>query len=134
MEKIPDFHSKIEAGKMRTPTFGPISLDLKTKEVTNTLSGHTEYLTDTEYQVLWLLVRAQGNLIEYSDIVTFLYGDNESKDIPLSNGYEVFVSRLRSKLEYVAGNALEIENVYGLGYRLKLKGAASQDDTSSAAA
>jgi DNA-binding response OmpR family regulator len=119
--EAPKLNQKLEIGLMREPTYGPISLDLKEKKVLAIDSGESQHLTDQEYQVLWMLVRAQGAMLSKIEMEGFLYEDiSEEKDLPLTNGLEVILKSLRSKLRTVAGEKISIENLKNIGWRLQV--------------
>lgn len=69
-----------------------------------------------EFQCLWLLVRAQGNIITSDELSYFLYEDSDG-DLPLTNVSQVFIGRVRKKLEKI-GSTISIETIHGFGYRL----------------
>ncbi|HEY0010414.1 MAG TPA: winged helix-turn-helix domain-containing protein [Candidatus Paceibacterota bacterium] len=112
---------KLEAGANRPPTYGPISLDIESKTVSFNGAERTEQLTKSEYQVLWLLVRAQGNSITEGEIFGFLYEDYpDHKDLPLSNTTVVFINKLRHKLQELTDGKVVIQNQHGFGYYLQV--------------
>jgi DNA-binding response OmpR family regulator len=115
------FIEKLYPGELREPSYGSINLDLESK----TLSGEKEqniHLSEKEYQILWLLVRAQGGMISRFEIETFIYEDlPDDKDITLSNTVEVFMFRIRKKLELVTNNA-KITNIRNIGFRVSNRG------------
>jgi len=88
-------------------------------------NDEVEVLTPVEYQVLWLLVRAQGGVISDADVMRFTYEDS-NQDLPLSNGTAVLIGRIKKKLQLVAGDTVMIETVRGLGYRLVTKESLTQ--------
>jgi len=123
MEGPPRLNEKLEAGVLREPTFGPIALDLKSKTVRSIDTNKTENLSAQEYQILWLLVRAQGAVLSRSEMEGFLYEDvAEEKDIPLGSGtLNVVLDRIKKKIGAVAGNKIIIENLHNVGWRLSVQ-------------
>jgi DNA-binding response OmpR family regulator len=107
--------TKIYAGDAVIPTFGDISLDITTKMVRGPEGAIR--LTDKEYCVLWLLVRARGGYVGVDEIIYFLYDDSDA-DIPLANNTQVFVSRARKKIIQTKAN-VQIDILRGYGYLLR---------------
>ncbi|MBU1755222.1 winged helix-turn-helix domain-containing protein [Patescibacteria group bacterium] len=118
MEQFPKLNEKLKAGVHAEPKMGPLSLDLTTKTISIEGSTKQAALTSNEYQILWMLVRAQGDVISESDIIEFMY-DDPNKDIPLYNPAEVFLHRLRKKLADIT-DQVTIETHRGHGYYLKV--------------
>jgi DNA-binding response OmpR family regulator len=82
------------------------------------LSGHVIDLTQREWALLRLLVQQQGQVVSREDVLTAWQAQPaEAGGSSLaSNALEVYVHRLRRKL---AGSALNIRNIRGLGYMLE---------------
>lgn len=74
------------------------------------LRGAPVDLTAQELRVLTYLMQRRGRIISRGDLVEHVYGMAE---VCGSNTIEVFLARLRAKLERQA-----IRNVRGLGYRM----------------
>jgi len=90
---------------------GPIVLDTGAKTVS--LNGAMVELTAFEYRVLEYLVMHAGQVVSKSTLTEHLYNEDEERD---SNVIEVFVRRLRSKLD--PENSLNpIATLRGAGYR-----------------
>jgi two-component system response regulator PhoP len=90
---------------------GPIVLDTGAKTVS--LNGAMIELTAFEYRVLEYLVMHAGQVVSKSTLTEHLYNEDEERD---SNVIEVFVRRLRSKLD--PENSLNpIATLRGAGYR-----------------
>ena len=106
---------KLEAGKNREASFGPLRLDLESKKAF--VGNESVKLTNAEYQVLWLLVRANGAIVSSGEIENFLYEDiPEDKDIPLHNTVQVFLSRIRNKLDPLTDGRIKLSTFRGIGY------------------
>jgi|GEM_PF-7107014 DNA-binding response OmpR family regulator len=90
-------------------------MDMNSKTLDVHFNGRSEHLTKKEFQVLWLLNRANGGLVDRGEIEQFLYEDAD-KDSPLSNTIEAFISRVRKKIE---GSGFVITNMDELGYKLE---------------
>ena len=91
-----------------TIEIGPLAIDTRTSRVT--LSGHPVKLTSLEYRLLAYLAHHKGRVVSRTELVEHLYDQDFDRD---SNTVEVFVGRLRKKLE-----ANLIQTVRGLGYTL----------------
>jgi two-component system response regulator PhoP len=104
------------SGGWAQPTLesGPISLDTSAKSVT--VSGNPVELTSFEYRVLEYLLTHAGKVISKTELTEHLYTEDEERD---SNVIEVFVKRLRSKLDPDA-TLNPITTLRGQGYRWDL--------------
>lgn len=87
---------------------GPLELDTAHRVVT--VSGRPVELSAREWAVLDRLAQHPGTLVSKAQIEDALFGFGEEVE---SNAVEVYVSRLRKKLD-----ASLIHTVRGLGYRL----------------
>ena len=110
---------KLEAGVDREPTFGPLSL--RREDRTIHIEENSAKLTSFEYQILWILVRAQGGMVSQSEIERFLYEERpEDEDLPLSNSVQQLVTRIRKKLESLSAGTIGVSSIYKQGYFLDL--------------
>ena len=75
--------------------------------------GKPMELTAREFDVLWLLMQARGRAVSRSE---FLHQAWDLDFEPHTNSLEVYISRLRRKLD--ANGAIHIETVRGKGYRV----------------
>jgi len=87
---------------------GPLRIDTRASRVT--LSGNPVKLTSQEYRLLAYLAHHRGKVVSRTELVEHLYDQDFDRD---SNTIEVFVGRLRKKLD-----AGLIQTVRGLGYSL----------------
>jgi two-component system OmpR family response regulator len=87
---------------------GPLHIDIRASRVT--LDGNPVKLTSLEYRLLAYLAHHKGRVVSRTELVEHLYDQDFDRD---SNTIEVFVGRLRKKLE-----ADLIQTVRGLGYCL----------------
>jgi two-component system OmpR family response regulator len=87
---------------------GPLRVDTRSSRVT--LDGNPVKLTSLEYRLLAYLAHHKGRVVSRTELVEHLYDQDFDRD---SNTIEVFVGRLRKKLE-----ADLIQTVRGLGYCL----------------
>jgi two-component system, OmpR family, response regulator PhoP len=93
---------------------GPIALDTSSKSVT--VAGAAVELTSYEYRVLEYLLTHAGKVISKTELTEHLYSEDAERD---SNVIEVFIRRLRSKLD--PDNKLSpIATLRGAGYRWDL--------------
>ena len=89
-------------------TCGPVALDTRTNRVT--VSGNPVKMTSHEYRLLQYLMHHSGRVVSRTELVEHLYDQDFDRD---SNTIEVFVGRIRKKLEVDI-----IQTVRGLGYSL----------------
>ncbi len=86
--------------------FGDITLNLRNKEMFNSLSHKKIPLTPKEYQIMNMLIHStnSGVPISSSEIHDFLYDDFiETKELSLnSNPVSVYLNRLRKKLKLIS--------------------------------
>ena len=87
---------------------GDLRLDIRAGKVTQ--DGTAVKLTSHEFRLLSYLMRHKGRIVSRTELIEHLYDQDFDRD---SNTIEVFVGRLRKKLD---GDL--IETVRGLGYRL----------------
>ena len=93
---------------------GPISLDTSAKSVS--VGGKAVELTSFEYRVLEYLLTHAGKVISKTELTEHLYTEDEERD---SNVIEVFIKRLRSKLD-PESSLNPITTLRGQGYRWDL--------------
>lgn len=87
---------------------GALRIDTRASRVT--LNGNPVKLTSQEYRLLAYLAHHRGKVVSRTELVEHLYDQDFDRD---SNTIEVFVGRLRKKLD-----ANLIQTVRGLGYTL----------------
>ena len=87
---------------------GPLTLDTKSARVT--VDGKAVKLTSLEFRLLAYLMHHKGRVVSRTELVEHLYDQDFDRD---SNTIEVFVGRLRKKLEVDV-----LRTVRGLGYCL----------------
>lgn len=93
---------------------GPVRLDTRSSRVT--VDGNAVKLTSHEFRLLSYLMHHQGRVVSRTELVEHLYDQDFDRD---SNTIEVFVGRLRKKLDTDI-----IETVRGLGYSINAPAAA----------
>ncbi len=87
-------------------------VDRKKREVL--LRGHSVDLTQTEFDLLWLLANNRGTVFSRKDIVKALWGYD---DPGFSRSIDTHVARLRKKIEEDAAHPEFIKTVTGVGYK-----------------
>ncbi len=95
--------------------FESLTIDYDKKWVQ--VAGNTVELTSYEFNILEYLARHQGKVISKTELTEYLYAQDFERD---SNTIEVFVGRLRKKLE--VGHSADskfIHTVRGQGYRFE---------------
>ncbi len=111
--------ARLRALQRRAPTFVPEVLtvgDLVVNSRSQTASrgGRALALTNKEYGMLEYLARRAGEVVSRADISAHIWDDNHD---PSSNALEVYVARLRRKLD--AGDARPLLHTRrGAGYML----------------
>ncbi len=96
---------------------GPIAVDdlvvdRKRREVL--LKGGRVDLTQTEFDLLWLLANNRGTVFSRKDIVKALWGYD---DPGFSRSIDTHIARLRKKIEEDAAHPEFIKTVTGVGYK-----------------
>ncbi|MGH6827749.1 MAG: winged helix-turn-helix domain-containing protein, partial [Rhizomicrobium sp.] len=82
-----------------------------TRAIRVMLDGNPVKLTSLEYRLLAYLAYHRGQVVSRTELIEHLYDQDFDRD---SNTIEVFVGRLRKKLD-----ANLIQTVRGLGYSLE---------------
>ena len=98
--------SVITTGELR------INLDTMTLEV----NGQPVHLTGYEYQMLELLSLRKGTTITKEMFLNYLYGGIDEPELKI---IDVFMCKLRKKLQAATGGQHYIETVWGRGYVLR---------------
>lgn len=98
-----------------TITFGQLTIDPTKRMVT--IMDQIVTLGRKELEILILLARRAGDIVTRENILTTLYENADMYDRTVDS----HMSHLRKKLKEVAGSTLQINSVYGLGYRLEWK-------------
>src|SRR5262245_15028882 len=101
-----DAQSVIDTGELR------VKLDTKTVEV----NGQRVNLTSYEYQMLELLSLRKGTTLTKEMFLNYLYG---GIDEPEPKIIDVFMCKLRKKLQAATGGQHYIETVWDRGYVLR---------------
>jgi two-component system, cell cycle response regulator CtrA len=96
----------IETGNLR------VNLDTKTVDV----RGQRVHLTGMEYEILELLSLLKGTTLTKEMVLNHLYGGMNEPGLKI---IDVFVCKLRKKLQAATGGKHCIETVWGRGYMLR---------------
>lgn len=114
-----ELHARVEAILRRRGGYvercvaaGDVSLDIETREVI--ADNQTLELSAREVELLEILIRRQGHVTPRSLLEDQLFGAGDSLG---SNALEVYVHRLRKKLDRVS-KTTTIRTVRGVGYLL----------------
>ncbi|MBL4589211.1 MAG: response regulator transcription factor [Alphaproteobacteria bacterium] len=96
-----------------------INLDSRTVDV----EGDTVHLTGKEYGILELMALRKGTTLTKEAFLNHLYGGMDEPELKI---IDVFICKLRKKLELATGGENYVETVWGRGYVLREpKGAAN---------
>ncbi|GAB4099411.1 response regulator [Sinomonas halotolerans] len=98
-----------EAPRVET---GELSVDLAARRVTR--SGQEVRLTPTEWSILALLVRRQGELVTQREVLTQVWGPAYAKE---TQYLRVYLAQLRRKLEEDPAHPRHLHTEAGMGYR-----------------
>lgn len=93
---------------------GPIKIDTSAKQVF--LEDDPVTLTAYEYRLLSYLMVHTGKVLSKRELVDHIYEEDDDRD---SNTIEVFIRRLRTKLD-PSGDLKPIETQRGRGYRFRI--------------
>ncbi len=98
--------SIIKTGKIN------VNLDVKTVDV----DGSPVHLTGKEYQMLELLSLRKGTTLTKEMFLNHLYGGMDEPELKI---IDVFICKLRKKLQQATGGESYIDTVWGRGYVLR---------------
>ncbi|MEN2495135.1 MAG: Cell cycle response regulator CtrA [Hyphomicrobiaceae bacterium hypho_1] len=98
--------STVETGELK------VNLDAKTVEA----RGQLVHLTGKEYQMLELLSLRKGTTLTKEMFLNHLYGGMDEPELKI---IDVFICKLRKKLQAATGGKHYIETVWGRGYVLR---------------
>ncbi|NWA03447.1 response regulator [Pseudomonas gingeri] len=94
-----------------TLEFGRLSIDRSCREVR--LAGELIELTTMEFELLWLLANAAGEILSRDDILNRIRGIAFDG---LNRSVDVYVSKLRNKLHDNPREPVCIKTIWGKGY------------------
>ena len=95
-------------------TIGDLTLNLSTKTVE--IAGHPVHLTGKEYQMLELLALRKGTTLTKEMFLNHLYGGMDEPELKI---IDVFICKLRKKLEHFSQGVNYIDTVWGRGYVMR---------------
>ena len=93
-------------------TRGEISIDRRSHIVTK--SGRELKLTPMEFELLYVLAKDAGQVFSRQELLKLVWGYENSRDTKLIN---VYVQRLRAKIEHIPEDPHMVQTVRGIGYR-----------------
>ncbi len=93
---------------------GDLEMDLEARTVT--VRGVAVPLTSKEYSILELLMLRRGVPLKKDVFLNHLYGGIDEPDIKI---IDVFICKLRKKLEETSGGENYIQTIWGRGYMIK---------------
>lgn len=106
------FHRAISGGQQHIHS-GPLDIDVAARQVT--LPGRRAVqLTPTELLVLLQLVRRAGEAVSREELMAAVWGEHYAGG---SNVVDVYIRRLRRKLEADPTSPTIIQSARGIGYR-----------------
>ncbi|OQY18986.1 MAG: hypothetical protein B6I34_10065 [Anaerolineaceae bacterium 4572_32.1] len=91
-----------------------VRVDFSTRQVT--VSGRPVALTNTEYRLLYHLVRNAGRPMSHEALLARVWGHEYTDEI---NYLKVYISRLRAKIEPDPQHPQYILTEYGFGYSFR---------------
>ncbi|PZQ47390.1 MAG: DNA-binding response regulator [Micavibrio aeruginosavorus] len=93
---------------------GPVTVNLDTRTVE--VGGKTLHLTGKEYGIMELLSLRKGTTLTKEMFLNHLYGGMDEPEVKI---IDVFICKLRKKVEQATGGDSFIETVWGRGYVLR---------------
>ena len=93
---------------------GEVEVNLDTQTVT--VGTKTLHLTGKEYGIMELLSLRKGSTLNKDQFLNHLYGGIDEPELKI---IDVFICKLRKKLEKASGGKNYIETVWGRGYVLR---------------
>jgi DNA-binding response OmpR family regulator len=102
-----------------TPRGEPIDIEelrVDPREVQAYIDGESAELTPTEFRLLYALALERGRVVSRDELLQKLWGRRESHR---DRTVDVFVRRLREKVDRRASRHTFIQTRYGVGYKLE---------------
>lgn len=96
-------------------SFGDLSLNTKTFQLSNTHSSLSVRLKDKEYRIMEYLMLNQNRIIEREQLASKIWGYENDAEY---NNVEVYLTFTRKKLAFIESR-VKIKSVRGIGYELK---------------
>lgn len=104
----------------RTLNAAGLQLD-PVRHIVTTSDGKTTELTPTESQLLHCLMRNAGKILTREVLIAHAWGDTQGRE---AGQVDVYIRRLRLKVETDPSNPRLIQTVWGLGYKFETNGQA----------
>lgn len=102
----------VDGGKL---TFGDITLEVATMNLTSNETGASVRLSDKEYRVLEIMISNKNQIVTREQLAIKIWGyENEAE----YNNVEVYMTFVRKKLNFI-GAKTAIKAVRGVGYELR---------------
>jgi DNA-binding response OmpR family regulator len=89
-------------------------VEIRPDEFIASVEGHPLHLTVRELQLLGALVGRAGRIVSREELYTVVWGEPYRKS---DRSVDVYVGKLRQKLEETVPHALFIHTHFGFGYR-----------------
>lgn len=96
-------------------SYGDITLDTNTLNLTCTTNGQSVRLGEKEYKILEYLISNKGQILTREQLASRIWGLESDSEY---NNVEVYMTFTRKKLNFVQAKA-EIKAVRGVGYELR---------------
>src|SRR6266576_88076 len=115
------------------PRGEPIEIEelrIDPREVQAYVDGESAKLTPTEFRLLYQLALERGRVVTRDELLQKLWGRRESHR---DRTVDVFVRRLREKIDRPASRHTFIQTRYGVGYKLEAVPKAASRDAAAAA-
>ena len=116
-ELLARIHAVVRRSKGHTESIintGDVEVNLDTQTVT--VAGKALHLTGKEYGIMELLSLRKGSTLNKDQFLNHLYGGIDEPELKI---IDVFICKLRKKLEKASGGKNYIETVWGRGYVLR---------------
>ncbi len=101
----------------KTLRVGPLNVNIGRH--TAEIDGRALSLSPKEFAILEILCQRRGEALHKEAIMGHLYG---GMDVPAAKIVDVFVCKLRKKLQAASEGGIQIDTVWGFGYVLRFRG------------
>ena len=103
---------EVDEGKL---SFGDITLEVATMNLTSNETGASVRLSDKEYRVLEIMISNKNQIVTREQLAVKIWGyENEAE----YNNVEVYMTFVRKKLNFIGAKTV-IKAVRGVGYELR---------------
>lgn len=121
-ELIARIHAVVRRSKghaVSTLAAGPLTLNLETRDAT--VHGEPVRLTGKQFQMLECLMLRKGVVQSKEQLLNALYGGRDEPEMKI---IDVFICKLRQKLDAAGASPRLIETIWGRGYLIRSEAAA----------